>query len=449
MHEIFRYVDRNRERFLGELFTLLRQPSISAQNVGVAECATLLKSQLEAIGIAAQVLPTTGHPVVFGEVKAPGAKRTILIYGHYDVQPPDPLELWHTPPFEPTIKDGRIWGRGTGDNKGQFFAHLKAVEAILKTAGRLPVNVKFLLEGEEEISSRSLRAFIEANRALLAADYCFCSDGPMLPNHQPTILFGVRGILHVEVSLKGANRDVHSGNLGVFVPAPAWRLVHFLNTLKDPQGRILIQGFADAVVPPTPLEAGDAPQDPIRSGRPDRAGAARRTGGRGAGLLGATDVPAHCEHLRPDERLSGSRLQDHRPAPGVGQDRHAPGGESGPGRHLREVRRARQGARFRRPAHRAPGRILSVPDEPGSSPRAARRSGRSGRDSAKEPVLQPCMGGSDPDYYFTRVLGIPRVNVPYAPHDENNHAPNESIMVEGFFSGIKTTAALLHEVAAL
>ena len=448
MQDIFQYVEQNRERFLAELFTLLRQPSISAQNVGVSECAHLLKFQMEAIGIPARVLPTAGHPVVFGELKAPGAARTLLIYGHYDVQPPDPLDLWRTPPFEPTIKDGRIWGRGTGDNKGQFFAHLKAVEAVRAVAGRIPVNVKFLFEGEEEISSRSLRGFIEANRSLLAADYAFGSDGPMLPNHQPTVLFGVRGILHVEVSLKGANTDVHSGNLGVFVPAPAWRLVHFLSTLKDPQGRILIEGFADAVVPPSPLEKETLrkiPFDPVvltglglPSAPPD-AGAAfferlmfqptvnicgLTSGYQGRGSK--TIVP-HRASAKIDMRLVVNQDPDDIFEKFVAHAKaHA----------FDDLQIERQGGFY-------PSRTPL--DHPLGA--AAARAVRQG--FGKEPILQPCMGGSDPDYYFTRVLGIPRVNVPYAPHDENNHAPNESIMVEGFFNGIKTTAAFLHEVASL
>ena len=448
MQDIFRYVDQHRDRFLNELFVLLRQPSISTQNVGVAECAQLLKGQVEAVGVPARILPTGGHPVVYGELSAPGAKRTILIYGHYDVQPPEPLELWNTPPFEPTIRDGRIWGRGTGDNKGQFFAHVKAVEAVLTVAGRLPVNVKFLFEGEEEVSSRNLRRFIEGNRGMLAADYCFCSDGPMLPRDQPTILFGVRGILHVEVSLKGANRDVHSGNLGVFVPAPAWRLVHFLNTLKDAEGRILIKGFDDAVAPPTPLERETLrkiPFDPtVLTGlglppAPAEAGGdfferlmfkpAMNVCGLTSGYQGPgtkTIVP-HRASAKIDMRLVVNQDPDdifekfvaHAEAHG-----------------FQDLQIERQGGFY-------PSRTPL--DHPLGA--AAARAVRQG--FGKEPILQPCMGGSDPDYYFTRVLGIPRVNVPYAPHDENNHAPNESIMVEGFFSGIKTTAALLHEVAAL
>jgi acetylornithine deacetylase/succinyl-diaminopimelate desuccinylase-like protein len=448
MQDIFRYVDRHRDRFMTELCALIRQPSISAQNVGVAECAALLASQLEAIGVTARILPTAGHPVVFGEVRAPGAARTLLIYGHYDVQPPEPLELWKTPPFEPTLKDGRLWGRGTGDNKGQLFAHVKAVESVLRAAGTLPVNVKFLFEGEEEVSSQSLRGFIEANRPLLAADYAFCSDGPMLPNDQPTILFGVRGILGVEVSFQGANRDVHSGNLGPFVPAPAWRLVHFLSTLRDAEGRIRIQGFADAVVPPSAQEREALrrmPFDPVAL--------------TGLGLPPAApgDGPAYFERLMFEPALNingltsgyqgrGSKtIVPHRASAKI--DMRLVVNQDPDDIFEKFVAHAKahgfNDARIERRGGFYPSRTPLDHPLGAAAARAVRRG------FGKEPVLQPCMGGSDPDYYFTRVLGIPRVNVPYAPHDENNHAPNESITVEGFYAGIKTTAALLYEVAAL
>jgi acetylornithine deacetylase/succinyl-diaminopimelate desuccinylase-like protein len=448
MEDTYRYIDGNRGRFLDELFLLLRQPSISAQNQGVTECAYLLQKQMQAIGIPAQVLPTARHPIVLGELRSPTATKTVLIYGHYDVQPPEPLELWTSPPFEPTIRNGRIYGRGTGDNKGQLFAHLKAVEAVLHVEKQLPVNVKFLFEGEEEISSRNLRAFIEANRRRLAADCAFCSDGPMLPNDQPTILFGVRGILHLEVSLTGANRDVHSGNLGPFVSAPAWRLVHFLSTLKDPQGRILIKGFSDDVVPPTPTEKealAKIPFDPtVLTGlglppAPREAGPefferlmfrpALNLNGLTSGYQGPgskTIVP-HRASAKIDMRLVVNQDPDD-----IFEKFVAHAREHG----FADLNAERQGAFYpsRTPLDHPLGR-------------AAAQAVRQG--FGKEPILQPCMGGSDPDYYFTKVLGIPRVNVPYAPHDENNHAPNESIKLEGFFCGIKTTAAFLHEAAKL
>jgi acetylornithine deacetylase/succinyl-diaminopimelate desuccinylase-like protein len=448
MEQIFRYVDQNRERFLKELFVLLRQPSISAQNQGVTECAQLLKQQMEAIGIPVRILPTAGHPVVYGELTSGGAKRTILIYGHYDVQPADPIEAWHSPPFEPTLRDGRIYGRGTGDNKGQLFAHLKAVEAILKVKRTLPVNVKFLFEGEEEISSRSLRAFIHANRPLLAADYCYCSDGGMHHGDQPTIVFGVRGILYVEVNAAGANRDVHSGNLGAFVPNPAWRLVHFLSTLKDEQGRILVKGFYDAVLPPNDLEReaidkipfdqqilrnlglSDEPKpgEPSFSERvmfhPTMNICGITSGYGGPGMK--TIVP-HTATVKIDMRLVVNQDPDD-----IFQKFTAHAREHGYG----DLRIEKLGAFY-------PSRT-PITHHLGKAAAAAVRIG-----FGKEPLLLPCMGGSDPDYYFTRVLGVPRVNVPYAPHDENNHAPNENIKVEGFLCGVKATAAFLYEAAKL
>ncbi|HSB81068.1 MAG TPA: M20/M25/M40 family metallo-hydrolase [Candidatus Methylomirabilis sp.] len=448
MDEIFRYVDGNRERLLSELFVLLRQPSISAQNQGVVECAHLLKGQMEAIGIPARILPTAGHPVVYGELTSEGARRTVLIYGHYDVQPADPLALWHSPPFEPTIRDGRIYGRGTGDNKGQFFAHLKAVEAILKVGKRLPVNVKFLFEGEEEISSRNLRAFMQENRRLLAADCCFCSDGGMHPGDQPAIVFGVRGLLYVEVNAVGANRDVHSGNLGAFVPKPAWRLVRFLNTLVDETGRVRVKGFYDSVVPPSDVE-----REAIRK-IPFDAQVLRD--------LGVPDEP------RPGEPPFAERVMFHPSLNICGLT----SGYGGPGMktivpHAAQAKLDMRLVVDQDPEDlfekfRAHAREHGFDDlrieklgvfHPSRTPithplgQAAAAAVRQG--FGKEPLLVPCMGGSDPDYYFTKVLGIPRVNVPYAPHDENNHAPDENIKLEGFFCGVKTTAAFLHEVARL
>ena len=448
MHEIFRYVDQNCERFLSELFALLRQPSISAENRGVTECAQLLQSQMEAIGIPARVLPTAGQPVVYGELKSDGARRTVLIYGHYDVQPADPIELWNSPPFEPTIRDGRIYGRGTGDNKGQLFAHLKAIEAILKVGKKLPVNVKCLFEGEEEIGSRSLRAFMQEHRELLSADYAFCSDGGMHPGDQPTIVFGVRGILYVEVNATGANRDVHSGNLGAFVPKPAWRLVHFLNTLVDETGKVRVKGFYDAVLPPNDVEREALRKIPFDaqvlrnlgvSGEPQPGeppfservmfhpsmnicGLASGYGGPGM----KTIVP-HTAKVKLDMRLVVNQDPDD-----IFEKFAAHAREHGFG----DLRIEKLGVFY-------PSRT-PITHPLGQAAAAAVRQG-----FGKEPLLLPCMGGSDPDYYFTNVLGIPRVNVPYAPHDENNHAPNENIMLEGFFCGIKTTAAFLHEAAKL
>src|SRR3954471_1195201 len=243
------YVDEHAESMLEQLKTLVRQPSISAQNVGVKECAELLAQMMRDDGIETQILPTAGQPVIVGKgVAVPGAP-TVLVYGHYDVQPVDPLEAWVSPPFEPTIRDGRLWGRGTGDNKGQLLAQLLAYRAWMKTAGRPPLNITFIFEGEEESMSPNFAQFCREHRDLLAADVAYTSDGPVHESGRYLISLGVRGVLTVELEARGAKRDYHSGHGGNLLPNPAWELVHLLATMRAPDGRILIEGFYDDVRP--------------------------------------------------------------------------------------------------------------------------------------------------------------------------------------------------------
>ena len=235
MENIYREIDTNAERYLEELFTLLKQPSISSQGIGVEDCAKLLAGMMEDVGIRAEILPMGGKsnpPLVYGEILSPGAEKTILVYGHFDVQPTDPLEAWDSPPFEPTIRDGRIFCRGSADNKGQLFAHVKAVEAVLKSEGSLPVNLKFLFDPEEEIGSPSLDDFVMANADRFKADVAYNSDGAMDVSGRPVLSFGNRGNCYVEINHREANRDLHSGQFGGPVPNPNWRMMEFLNTLS-------------------------------------------------------------------------------------------------------------------------------------------------------------------------------------------------------------------------
>src|SRR5215212_1336880 len=241
------YVDEHAESMLEQLKVLVRQPSISAQDVGVKECAELLAEMMRADGIDTQILPTAGQPVIVGKGDAVPGAPTVLIYGHYDVQPVDPLEAWHSPPFEPVVRDGRLWGRGTGDNKGQLLAQLLAYRAWNAVAGRPPVNVKFIFEGEEESISPHLADFCRRNRELLQADLVYESDGPVHGSGRQTVSLGVRGVLSVELEARGANRDFHSGHGGNLLPNPAWELVHLLGTMRSLDGRILIDGFYDDV----------------------------------------------------------------------------------------------------------------------------------------------------------------------------------------------------------
>ena len=251
------YICVNRDRFLDELFELLRIPSISAQSEhkpDMKRCAEWLAAALVKSGAdRADVMPTEGNPVVYAEKIVDPAAKTVLVYGHYDVMPVDPREEWRTEPFEPTIADGRIWGRGADDDKGQLFMHAKAFEAMCATDS-LPCNVKFMLEGEEEIGSPSLYKFCADNKELLAADIILVSDTSMISMDTPSITCGLRGLTYMEVEVTGPNKDLHSGLFGGAVANPANVLTRLVASLIDDKGRVTIPGFYDDVRELTPAE---------------------------------------------------------------------------------------------------------------------------------------------------------------------------------------------------
>ena len=239
-----------RDAHLRQLFDLLRMPSVSTdpERAGdVRRTAEWLRDDLAAAGFEAELLETPGHPAVFAERRVGDDRPTVLIYGHYDVQPADPLELWDSDPFDPTIRDGAVVARGASDDKGQMFAHVKGVQALLAADGELPVNVKFLIEGEEEIGSRNLAPLIEAQAERLAADVVLVSDGSMLAGRVPTLTYGLKGLVYVEARVRTADRDLHSGAYGGGVPGAALALATMLAALKDDDGRVTVPGFYDAV----------------------------------------------------------------------------------------------------------------------------------------------------------------------------------------------------------
>ena len=445
INDIFAYIAANEQSFILRVMDYVRHPSISAQNIGIDEVAALLVGTLTDLGFAAEAVPTDGHPMVLGRWdKAPGAP-TILLYGHYDVQPPEPLDAWISPPFEPAIRDGRIYARGIGDNKGQHFAQLLAIESHLKVCGNLPCNVIVLLEGEEEIGSPHIASFIAAHRERLKADLVVTADGPISASGQPMISYGVRGIASFELRAHHASRDVHSGNFGGIVPNPIWTLVHLLATMKDADGEITIDGFHDDVVPPTELERAATAKLPFdieevkqalaltRLDAPVRRGVAERLmfhptltingfhGGYGG--QGRKTVLPNEAFVKCDIRLVEAQTpQDVLAKVEAHVKRHAP-----------EVEFIGHGGKL-------PSRT------PMESPygEAIRRAIVTAQ--GVEPLLYPCMGGSLPDYVFTKILGIPAFVVPYANADEANHAPNENLTIECFLNGIRTGAALLAEI---
>ena len=245
------YIEQNKERFYEELFSLLRIPSISAKaehKDDMRRCAERLAVLLmEAGADFAEVSPSDGNPVVYGEKMVDPALKTVLVYGHYDVQPPEPLEKWRTDPFEPVIHDGAIWGRGANDDKGQLFMHIKAFEFLVRT-GQLRHNVKFMFEGEEEIGSPNLPAWIRQNKKRLAADVCLVSDTTMISEKVPSINCGMRGLSYLEVKVTGPNKDLHSGHYGGAVANPITVLCEMIATLHDEDGRVNVPGFYDKVV---------------------------------------------------------------------------------------------------------------------------------------------------------------------------------------------------------
>jgi acetylornithine deacetylase/succinyl-diaminopimelate desuccinylase-like protein len=448
LSQIFTHIDQNRQNFLQRLMDYLRRPSISAYGQGIAEVAEYLSTVMNQMGLSARVVPTAGGPMVLGEWNGTPGGPTVLLYGHYDVQPPDPLDAWISPPFEPTIRDGRLYARGVGDNKGQHFAQLMALETLLTCQQALPCNVKVLLEGEEEIGSPQMPSFIQEHRDELKADLVITSDGPVHDSGRSTIVFGVRGVLDFELRARGANQDLHSGNWGGIVPNPLWTLVHLLATMKNERGEITIEGFYDHVLPLTNLEREALARLPIDVERVKRTldlrqldqplerGFAERLSawptltinglhGGYSGPKTKTVLPheavAKCDIRLVETQTADeifAKLQAHvqRHAPDVELVRHA----------SMDPSKTPLDSPFTEPLRQA---ITTAQGE--------------------EPLLMPATGGSLPEYVFTKMLGIPAFTVPYANADESNHAPNENMEVERFFSGIKTGAAMLSYLGAL
>ncbi len=440
--DVFAHIDAHRDSFVARVMDYVRHPSISAQNIGIAEVGAMLLEMLNRLGLEAQSIPTARHPMILGRWdKKPGAP-TVLLYGHYDVQPPEPLELWLSPPFEPTIRDGRIWARGIGDNKGQHFAQLMAIEAHLAVTGTLPCNIVVLLEGEEEIGSPHIADFVREHRDLLKADLVVTADGPLHTSGKPVVTFGVRGVASFELRARTANRDMHSGNFGGVAPNAVWSLVHLLATMRNANGEITIDGLHDRIIPPTNAER------EIVAGLPlDLAGTMAELG------LNSLDAPA--------DRPFYDRLMFHPTLTINGLH----GGYGGPGSKtvlpceaiakcdIRLVEAMTPDDVFDKVAAHvkqyAPdvefialgGMLPSKTSFENPFAPAVIEAVRLG--NGTDPLLFPALGGSLPDYVFTKILGLPAFGTPYANADEANHAPNENLSLDCFHNGIRTGAALL------
>lgn len=253
------FIHQNEKRFLDELFEFLRIPSISTlpqHKQDVIRAAQFVASSLKTAGMEhIEVIQTANHPLIYADwLHAPG-KPTVICYGHYDVQPPDPIELWESPPFEPTVRNGNIYARGSSDDKGQLYMHVKAVEALRAVnGGKLPVNIKFLIEGEEEVGGESLSEYVPAHKDKLKADVALVSDTELFADGVPTLCIGLRGMIYTEIEAQGPTHDLHSGVYGGAAPNPVYGLIELLSKAKDPDGHILIPGMYDDVAPPDKSE---------------------------------------------------------------------------------------------------------------------------------------------------------------------------------------------------
>ena len=449
---IQKYLSQNRQRFLDQLKTLVRFPSVSTQpdhRRGVLACADWLTRHFRALGLEVDLYPTNGNPIVVARTPRPraGAPR-VLIYGHYDVQPPEPLELWKTPPFEPVVRDGNMWGRGASDNKGQFFAHVKAVEAYLKTGTPVPVNVTFLIEGEEEVGSAHLETFVKQHAKRLRADYIVVSDTGMFSKRQPTITYATRGIAGLEVRVDGPSRDLHSGVFGGSVANPALVLSQLLAKCVDANGRVTVPGFYAAVRPlaawerrmwrrlrfdakayrnflGVPALAGEKGFTPLeqRWARPTFEINGLTSGYQGPG--GKTIVPAWAS-----AKISCRLVPNQDPGKIVRLVC----------RHLRKI--CPRSVRLRIVSdHSAP--FFEPPTGPGARAAAVALERAFGR----KPVFVR-EGGSLPILdAFKRHLGGEIILVGLGLPDDNWHSPNEKMDLDNFQRGIVMSAALLGELA--
>jgi acetylornithine deacetylase/succinyl-diaminopimelate desuccinylase-like protein len=443
---------KNESRSRDQLFALLRIPSVSARSEhdpDTARAAAWIAESLDNIGMTATVHPTKGHPVVVGQWRRarPGA-QTVLIYGHYDVQPAEPLELWDSPPFEPTIRDGKIYARGSVDDKGQLYLHVKALEAHLSARGALPVNVIVLAEGEEEVGSEHLAAFIESNKDLLRCDAVVISDSAMFAPGLPSILSSLRGLAYFQIDVAGPATDLHSGSYGGAVMNPAMALARILATFHDADGHVAIPGFYDSV-----RDWGEAARKQIRSLPFDEehfraeTGSPALFGETGYSTLERVWMRPTCEVNGLLSGYTGEGAKTVLPAKAMAKvscrliaDQHPEQIETLMKAHVARV---------------APsGVTVTVTHLHGGRPWRANLAGplfdaarRALRDAfSREPVITG-EGGSIPVVGdFQDILGAPVLLVGFGLPGENAHAPNEWMSQENYFKGMRAMAALWDEL---
>ena len=448
----FEYLEQSEKQRTDELFKFLSFPSVSAQSAhkqDVLDCANWLKDHLDQIGFKTTMYPTAGHPIIYAEYIVSESKPTVLYYGHYDVQPPEPLNLWTTPPFSPEIRDGYFYARGATDDKGQTFTHIKGMESVIKSEGTLPVNVKFLIEGEEEISSANLPEFIRKDTKMLKADICVVSDTAQFNKTLPAVTFGLRGIAPAELFVYGPNRDVHSGTFGGAIANPVTVLCEIVAKLHDHNRKVTVPGFYKDIKPASKWERQQFKKLPFKEAEYNKSlGVLAIEGEKGFttfertwirptleinGITGGyqgegskTIIPSYASckitmrlvpNMKPADICNKLEKYIKKIAP----------------KSVRVELRKYAGAKG-----------VNVPTE-GPWLEAAARAIETG--FGKKPVFMK-EGGSIPVVSdFKEHLGLDTLLIGFGQHDDNIHSPNERFRIVDFERGCKTAAALLFELA--
>jgi len=450
-NKIDQYLDEHLFDSLAELSRLCAQPSVAAQNLGLEETAAMVARMLSTRGFHVEIIPTAGAPIVLAERKG-RMDKTLLIYDHYDVQPPEPLELWESAPFDPILRDGKLFARGVSDNKGHFTNRLFAIDAILAYENELPCNVKFIIEGEEEISSIHLHDFVRDHADKLAADACLWEFGGVDYRDVPMQYLGMRGICYVELSVETANGDLHSGLGGSIFPNAAWRLVWALSTLKDRDEHIRLPGFYDPIIPPTKRDR------QLMGALPDLTEEYKRQFG--------------LKHLLKDKKtgqeLQGLELRLAEVFEPTCTICGLTAGYQGEGSKTVLPALASAKVDFRLVEGQTPEQVLQALrthlDAEGFADIHIKFLGgdRSAHTDPDDPFIKlvvetsaqvydhpmevtPMIGGSGPSYPFIHYLGVPVATCGIGHPGANVHAPNENIRLDLYMKGAKHITRILKE----
>ncbi|HEY1600195.1 MAG TPA: dipeptidase [Pirellulales bacterium] len=454
MPTLDQYLDQHGPRFEQELFELLRIPSVSAMSAhkgDIRTAANWVLRQFQSLGFQSELIETAGHPIVYAQSPAMPGAPTVLVYGHYDVQPPDPLNEWISPPFEPTVRDGNLYARGATDDKGQMFTHIKSAEAWIKTAGRLPLNLKYVIEGEEEVGSANLDAFVDKNHDRLACDIIVISDTSQFAPGQPAITYGLKGIAYFELRLTGPSQDLHSGVFGGSVTNPANALARMLTALVNERGQVQVPGFYDDVIP-----IADSERAAMRKLNFDEREFMRQLGvealsgedgyttlerrwarptcdinGLTSGYQGEgakTVLPA-----RASAKFSFRLVPNQDPHKVATSLRKMLAGLVPPGINMELIS-----------FHGAPGVVVPL-----ESPYMAAASRAIEAGFGRAPVFIR-EGGSIPVVStFHEKLGVDTLLLGWGQNDDNTHSPNEKFCLADFHRGIKASAHLWQEISIL